>query len=109
MSEASEAMSEFLVQMENLIPYDFPPQQRAELFAAEAARARELHAAGVLVRLWRVAGRRANVGIWRAPTTAALHDALESLPLFPHLDIQVTALGRHPNDPAYFDVNEASG
>jgi muconolactone D-isomerase len=112
MSEASE-MSEFLVQMENLIPYDFPAEQRAELFRAEAARARELHAAGVLVRLWRVAGRRANVGIWRAPTTAALHEALESLPLFPHLDIHVVALGHHPNDPglwaAHDGANEASG
>jgi muconolactone D-isomerase len=52
-----------------------------------------------LIRLWRVTGRRANVGIWRAPTTAALHDALASLPLFPYLDIEVIPLARHPNDP----------
>jgi muconolactone D-isomerase len=91
--------SEFLVQMENRLPADFPPDQRAELLAAEAVRARELAAAGILVRLWRVTGRRANVGIWRAPTCGTLHEALESLPLFPYLDIQVVAISGHPNDP----------
>ncbi len=96
---ADGATSEFLVQMENLLPAGFPPAERAELFRAEAARARELASAGILVRLWRVTGRRANVGIWRAASTAALHDALASLPLFPYLDIQVTPHARHPNDP----------
>jgi len=91
--------SEFLVQMENRLPADFPPDQRARLLAAEAVRAGELAAAGILVRLWRVTGRRANVGIWRAPTCGTLHEALESLPLFPWLDIQVTPISGHPNDP----------
>jgi muconolactone D-isomerase len=91
--------SEFLVQMENRLPADFPPDRRAELVAAEAVRARELAEAGILVRLWRVTGRRANVGIWRAPTCGTLHEALESLPLFPWLEIQVTPVSAHPNDP----------
>jgi muconolactone D-isomerase len=94
-----DGASEFLVQMENLLPAGFPAEERAELLRAEAARARELAAAGILIRLWRVTGRRANVGIWRAATTVALHDALASLPLFPYLDIQVTPIARHPNDP----------
>ncbi len=97
---SSGSASEFLVQMENRLPADFPPDRRAELLRAEAARARELASAGTLVRLWRVTGQRANVGIWRAPTTMALHEALESLPLFPYLDIQVIPLSGHPNDPA---------
>ncbi len=95
---ADGATSEFLVRMENLLPAG-STRERAELVRAEAARAGELAAAGILVRLWRVTGRRANVGIWRAPTTAALHDALASLPLFPYLDIEVIPLARHPNDP----------
>jgi muconolactone D-isomerase len=99
-SPRGEPMSEFLVQMENRLPADFAPDERAALLRAEAARARQLGSAGTLVRLWRVAGRRANVGIWRAPSTGALHAALESLPLFPYLDIQVTPLSTHPNDPA---------
>ena len=40
-----------------------------------------------------------NVGIWRATTTEELHQALESLPLFPYLDIEVIPLSQHPNDP----------
>jgi muconolactone D-isomerase len=99
-ASSAGSLSEFLVQMETLPPADFPPDERAELLRAEAARARELASAGMLARLWRVAGRRANVVIWRATTTAALHEALESLPLFPYLDIQVVPLSRHPNDPA---------
>jgi muconolactone D-isomerase len=80
---------------------DFPPTfrhpQRARLLSAEAARAQELAAAGILVQLWRVTGRRANVGIWNAPTGDALHEALESLPLFPFLGIHVVPVSRHPN------------
>jgi muconolactone D-isomerase len=91
--------SEFLVRMENLLPASFPADERARLLQAEADRARELASAGILVRLWRVAGRRANAGIWRAATTGELHDALASLPLFPYLDIEVIPLSRHPNDP----------
>lgn len=98
-SPGGRQVSEYLVQMENRLPADFDPDERASLLRAEAARAQQLGSAGTLVRLWRVTGRRANVGIWRAPTTGALHEALESLPLFPYLDIQVIPLSVHPNDP----------
>jgi muconolactone delta-isomerase len=103
------SMSEFLVQMENRIPADFDPDERERLHRAEGARARELAAAGILVRLWRVAGRRANAGIWRAASNVELHAALESLPMFPYLDIQVTPLSRHPNDPAPAAADPAPG
>jgi muconolactone delta-isomerase len=85
---------EFLVQMEVTAPIS------DELLRKEAERARELAAAGILRRLWRVPGRRANWGIWAAATTDELHAALASLPLYPHLDITVHALATHPNDPA---------
>lgn len=99
LGSAGKSTSEFLVQMENLLPASLSDEERAQLLRAEATRARELASAGILVRLWRVTGRRANVGIWRAATTGELHDALESLPLFPYLDIEVIPLSRHPNDP----------
>lgn len=57
--------SEFLVRMENLLPASFPADERAQLLQAEAVRSRELASAGILIRLWRVADRRANAGIWR--------------------------------------------
>jgi muconolactone delta-isomerase len=70
-----------------------------ELLEKEAERARQLAAAGILRRLWRVPGRRANWGIWAAATTDELHAALASLPLFPYMSITVHPLATHPNDP----------
>jgi muconolactone D-isomerase len=69
------------------------------LFAKEAERGKQLAAEGILRRLWRIPGRRANWGIWTAATVDELHAALASLPMFPHLDITVHPLAAHPNDP----------
>jgi muconolactone D-isomerase len=90
---------EFLVEMELRLPPDMAAERRAELFTAEAARAGELARAGTLRRLWRIPGRTANSGLWEAPDATALHAALESLPLWPWMDMRVTALAAHPNDP----------
>jgi muconolactone delta-isomerase len=86
---------DFLVHMEVTIRIE----SGDELLEKEAARARQLAAAGILRRLWRVPGRRANWGIWVAATTDELHAALASLPLFPYMSITVHPLATHPNDP----------
>jgi muconolactone delta-isomerase len=86
---------DFLVQMEVVAQID----SGDELLKKEAERARQLAEAGILRRLWRVPGRRANWGIWVAQTTDELHAALASLPLFPYLSITVHPLASHPNDP----------
>jgi muconolactone D-isomerase len=96
---ASPDREEFLVAIVNNLPADIAPDRRSALVAAEAERASELSAQGTIVRLWRVAGRRQNVGIWAAPSADALHRALESLPMFPYLEITVTPLAKHPSDP----------
>lgn len=57
------------------------PEKEAELREREAVRARELANTGILLRLWRVPGKRENCGIWRAKDTDALHEALGSLRL----------------------------
>ena len=75
------------------------PETEIALRQQEAARARELAAAGILVRLWRVPGRRENWGIWNAQNEDQLHSALASLPMFPYLAITVHSLASHPNDP----------
>lgn len=75
------------------------PELERSLREQEAARAGELAAAGVLRRLWRVPGQRANWGVWSAADADALYAALSSLPLFPYLDISVHPLAAHPNDP----------
>ena len=89
---------EFLVRSENRLPPETPASQRAELRAAERARADELRAQGVLRRLWRVPGRTATIGLYEAADPAALHDALVSLPMSPWLDVHVEALATHPQE-----------
>jgi muconolactone D-isomerase len=86
---------EFLVTIEIELPVDSPD----DLLRREAERARELAGKGLLVRLWRLPGRRANVGLWSAADATELHEALASLPLFPYMSIRVEALARHPSDP----------
>jgi muconolactone delta-isomerase len=86
---------EFLVHMEVTARIE----SGDELLAKEAERARQLAEVGVLRRLWRVPGRRANWGIWVASSIDELHAALASLPLFPYLNITVHPLASHPNDP----------
>jgi muconolactone D-isomerase len=89
---------EFLVHMEvSLVPEG--PETELELRERESIRARELANMGILLRLWRVSGRRENWGIWRAKDADALHEALASLPMFSYLVITVHSLAPHPNDP----------
>jgi muconolactone D-isomerase len=90
---------EFLVRITIDIPADMPQEQSRELAQREAERAGELASQGRLVRLWRVPGRRANVGLWSAKDATQLHEALASLPLFPYMDIALEPLARHPSDP----------
>lgn len=89
----------FLVHMEVLTHRIEGPELLASLYKQEAERARILAADGILQRLWRVPGRRANWGLWSAASPDELHAALSSLPLYPYLDITVHPLAKHPNDP----------
>ncbi len=90
---------EFLVRIQVNWPPEGDDDLRRLLVEREAQRARELADQGAIVRLWRVPGRWANVGLWRAPDASRLHEAISSLPFFPWLDVQVEALADHPSDP----------
>jgi muconolactone D-isomerase len=87
---------EFLVRIEVGLPPDMPEDRRRQLLEAEAVRGRELIAAGSLVRIWRVPGRRANVSLYRAADATELHALIASLPLYPWLEVSVEALATHP-------------
>lgn len=95
---------EFLVHIEVEWPHDGSRAELERLVVAERARATELVRDGVLQRLWRIPGRRANWGIWEADDATELHQALASLPLFPWLSIEVHPLARHPSDPGHPDL-----
>lgn len=92
---------EFLVHME-VTRFDVSKEVEAELRKQEAERAHELANEGILVRLWRVPGRRENWGIWKTDSIDQLHNAFVSLPLFPYLLITIHPLASHPNDPSLF-------
>jgi muconolactone D-isomerase len=86
---------EFLVQIQVSLPPQMSAAQRTRTMDAEMQRARELKEAGTIVRMWRIPGRTANVGIWAAPDPTALHEAIASLPMFPYLLADVTPLAVH--------------
>lgn len=87
----------YCVRMEVRLPHDMPPDAAADLKAREKARAAELQRQGKFVHLWRVVGRYANISVFDCESNDELHELLSSLPLFPYLDIEVTALARHPS------------
>lgn len=90
---------EFLVRIEQDIPPDIDPDRLASVKAAEAQRGAQLVAEGKLQRIWRIPGRRAVYGLYEVEGPDELHDLLSSLPLFPWMDMEVTALGSHALDP----------
>jgi muconolactone D-isomerase len=86
----------FHVQMTVRIPYDADPENVKKLGELEHDRAKELQEQGKWLHLWRVAGKFANVSIFDVESPAELHEILNSLPLYPFMDVEVAALCRHP-------------
>jgi muconolactone D-isomerase len=87
----------FHVKMDVAIPHDMDPKVRAELVAAEKARAGEVQLSGKWPELWRVVGEYANISIFDVESGDELHALLSSLPLFPFMQIKVTPLATHPS------------
>ncbi|MFG3207082.1 muconolactone Delta-isomerase family protein [Streptomyces sp. NPDC048192] len=93
-------MKEFLVVLTTTVPEGTDPEEVTRRRAAEAVRARELAATGHLGRLWRPVGELRSIGLWRADDEADLREnVLGTLPLWPWMTAEVTALQPHPNDP----------
>ena len=93
-------MKEFLVEITTTVPDGTDPAEVDRRRTAEAVRAKDLAAAGHLVRLWRPVGELRSFGLWRATDEAELHEKiLGTLPLRPWMTLVVTPLESHPNDP----------
>lgn len=87
----------FQVEMDVNVPLDYDPVRFDALKAAEKARFQELQRGGTWRHIWRVVGHYSNVSIFDVASNAELHDILMSLPLYPFMDVRVTALCRHPS------------
>jgi muconolactone D-isomerase len=86
----------FYVRIDVRIPHDINPERLAELSSREHERGKELQLQRKWTHLWRVAGKYANVSIFDVESPAELHDILNSLPLYPFMEIEVAALCHHP-------------
>lgn len=86
----------FHVTMTVRIPHDADAGKIRELQEKEHGRAAELQRQGKWRHLWRVVGQRQNVSVFDVENGAELHEFLESLPLRPFMEVNVTALCRHP-------------
>jgi muconolactone D-isomerase len=87
---------DFLVRMDTTAVYQLPDRERKELIERERMRGRELHAGGFLRKAWSLPGQKANVGIWSARDADQLTEALQSLPIWPLITLEVTPLATHP-------------
>ena len=86
----------FHVAMTVRIPHDMDPERMKQLGTQEHDWAADLQRQGKWLHLWRVVGRFANVSIFKVESPSELHAILESLPLYPYMTVDVTALCRHP-------------
>jgi len=87
----------FMVEMTVDLPPEMPADARAELLGREREYSQALQRDGRWEHLWRVAGRYANVSVFRVDSPDELHELVSGLPLFPYMDIRVTALAAHPS------------
>jgi muconolactone D-isomerase len=86
----------FHIVMNVQIPQGADPDKIKQVAAAEHDRAKELQLQGKWVHLWRVAGKYASISVFNVESPDELHEILNSLPLYPFMQIEVTALCRHP-------------
>jgi muconolactone delta-isomerase len=95
---------EYLTDMVTKVPEGTNSTKVDELRSAEAVRASDLAKAGHLVRLWRPPlgpGEWRSIGLFRAADEAELREILASLPLHIWMQVTITPLNPHPNDPEY--------
>lgn len=87
----------FQVEMDVKVPLGFDPERFEALKLAEKMRFQDLQRAGTWRHIWRVVGQYSNVSIFDVASNAELHDILTGLPLYPFMNVRVTALCRHPS------------
>src|SRR5246127_5071757 len=93
---------EFLVEFEVNVPDGAPVSEIEARNLAEASAAARLVDEGHLLRLWKppaAPGETKALGLYRADSEDQLAGLLGALPLYDWMNITVTTLTAHPNDP----------
>jgi muconolactone D-isomerase len=93
---------EFLVEFEVSVPAGAPASEIEARNSAEASAAARWVDEGHLLRLWKPPAPLADtkaLGLYRADSEAQLTGVLRALPLYDWMNITVTPLEAHPNDP----------
>ena len=87
----------FLCRMQVKFPESMSEEEIAEKQAAEKEYSQALQRSGEFEAIYRVVGRYANVSIFEVESSDRLHEILSGFPMFPYMDIETTALCKHPN------------
>ncbi len=93
---------EFLVEFEVEVPDGTPESEVEERMRAESIAAARLADEGHLLRVWRravAAGDARVIGLYEAGSEAELEERLRALPLADWMQVTITPLAPHPNDP----------
>jgi muconolactone D-isomerase len=96
-------LMDYLVDFTLTVPEGTRASELEQRTTGEGTRVAELAAQGHALRVWKPLpddGRSRAIGLYRAADDSELQAILESLPLWPWMEISVTALAEHPNDPA---------
>jgi muconolactone delta-isomerase len=100
---AEEKPMEFLVEFEVNVPDGAQTSEVEARTSAEASAAARLVEDGYLVRLWKppaALGEIKALGLYRAESQPQLAALMDALPLADWMQITITPLAPHPNDPA---------
>lgn len=87
----------FLCRMKVQFPESMSAEEVAQKQAQEKQYSQQLQEAGEFEAIYRVVGQYANVSIFEVASNDRLHEILSGFPMFPYMQIETTALGRHPN------------
>ncbi len=96
---------QFMVRIDVKLPGDWPKERLDEMIEAEMNRGNELMRQGKQLRLYRIVGLRSNFGIWQTDTLEELHEILQSMPMHPWMDIEITAIIEHPGVARFREIH----
>jgi muconolactone D-isomerase len=94
---------DYIIDFTTTVPEGTPPAEAEQRMKEEGVRVAELYAQGHALRVWLPVpdeGPWRAVALYNAADDAELQTILESLPLYPWMELTIRALAPHPNDPS---------